>query len=226
MTSGLKGSKMAEESQAPRVKKAEGVALAAFVLGLCSLLGGLTSLPAIICAIIALSRRTSRRDLAVSGIVFALVLPAMLLPSYLDIISARGHAELRRTMNCQANLTMLGKAVGIYQALNNEAYPTSLATLRKADAYLQEFHCFWSRVPGDSYFYLAPSGRPVDVAPQTIIACDLLTAHPNGGRSILCADTTISNVRTDADFKQLLQKPCNAAFAAALREAERPSQRP
>lgn len=203
------------------------MALAAFVLGLCSLLGGLTSLPAIICAIIALSKHTSRRDWALSGIVFAVVLPVMVLVG-VNMMGGlgNGHVELRRTMNCQANLSKLGKAVSIYQALNNEAFPTTLATLRTADAELPILHCPWNRGTDEHYFYLAPTGRPEDVDPKTIIACDLHTAHPNGERSILRADTTFLIVRTDADFRQLLQKPCNAAFAAALPKAERPAQRP
>ena len=67
------------------------------------------------------------------------------------------------------------------------------------------------------YFYLAPSpGAPGDL----LMACDFKDNH-GGWRSVLYVPGNAKKL-TEVEFQAELAKPVNAAFAAALKNAEGP----
>jgi len=66
--------------------------------------------------------------------------------------------------------------------------------------------------------YLAPTGGAADVPDDLLVACDLRGNHGRG-RNVMYAHGNVG-LRTQVEFQAELAKPLNAAFAAALREAE------
>jgi len=114
----------------------------------------------------------------------------------------------------------------MYRHSNENKFPPDLETLIDAGLIHDRklFRCPAAR-SGRScdYFYLAPQGaHPL---PDTIIACDLWRNHKGKGRNVLHADGTVW-WETEKGFQAELDKPINAAFAAALRAAEGATDRP
>jgi hypothetical protein len=113
-------------AQAP--KATSGLAVAAFVLGICGfipILGVLLGLAGVVLAIIALARKVGGQGLAIAGLVCALagiffvniLTVAILLPTL-------GRArELARQAMCQANLNGIGKGVILYANDNMDRCP-------------------------------------------------------------------------------------------------------
>ena len=73
--------------------------------------------------------------------------------------------------------------------------------------------------------------RNLDVSPSAMVACDYIDNHldmgaSRSGRNVLTFDGAVRWMG-EAEFQAQLAQPQNAAFAAALREAEaRPVERP
>jgi competence protein ComGC len=202
----------------------KALALAAFILGLCSIipcLGFITGLLAIIFAIIALVKKTTRTWMAVTGLVLGITFPmaSAVLPAI--FVPVLGQArELARQAACQANMATLGQGMSIYKTEYKDVCPPNLDTLIKSgNVSEQSLHCpsSWNSPTSRDYIYVCPI-KMCD--PKTIIACDCGTWHTNGGRSILYTDGSVRFAKTDADFQAELAKPINAKFAAAMREAQ------
>ena len=126
-----------EQDNSPIELKTPGVAIAALVLGLLSLVFGLlTGIPAVICGIIAISSISSNPDtrkgmgIAVAGLIvgilgtvvitFVALMIAMLMPAL-----GRARAEARKTQ-CRSNLRGIGLALTIY-ANDNRGWSPSIA---------------------------------------------------------------------------------------------------
>jgi hypothetical protein len=111
--------------QAP--KATSGLAVAAFVLGLCGfipILGVLLGLVGIVLAIIALARKVAGQGLAIAGLVCALAgmffvnaLIAIVLPSL------GSSKELARQAMCQSNLNGFAKGLVLYANENMDRCP-------------------------------------------------------------------------------------------------------
>ncbi len=203
-------------------KKAAGLALAALVLGICSFvpcLGLLTAPVGAILGIVALAMGTTEKGKAAGGLATAVVgfvigqtlMVAILLP-------ALSHTrELAKRAICAANLHGIGQATALYVGENMDVFPPTLQHLIEAGQPEDIFVC-----PSDEdaepfdYFYLATDSN----APgNTLMACDFEGNHDDY-RNMLRADFSTMNV-DEEEFEALLQEPQNAAFAAALREAEK-----
>ncbi|MCD4824382.1 MAG: DUF4190 domain-containing protein [Phycisphaerae bacterium] len=175
----------------------------------------LFGLPTVICGIIALTTKRSKKGLAIVGIVL----------SFLAIFALffSGRILSRRAIS-QNNLHGLRHAITAYAAENNNQYPQQLSQLVK-EKYITEKRL---RYPGKeklgvAYCYLAPAK---DAPAETIIACEKAGFDFNEhGRNVLFANLFANrNLRWMAsdEFAKALAKPHNAKFAKALKLAEKP----
>lgn len=107
--------------------------------------------------------------------------------------------------------------MALYMAVNDDAYPPTLQHLIELGQPEDIFVCPSAEDEEPfGYFYLSTDSK----APgQTLIACDFEGNHDDY-RNVLRADWSSMNV-DEEEFEALLQFPWNAAFAAALREAEK-----
>ncbi len=210
-------------------KKAVGLAVAALVLGICGFipwLGFLCGLVAVILGIVALAQQTSRKGLAIAGIITGVTGPALmiaLMVAFLVPVLSRAKGPARR-VRCMSNLKSIGLAITFYTDENEDVYPADLESI--VDDYLVErtlLKCPSARSSRDcDYFYSPPPKTKEGVYElRSIIACDFKDNHDGESRSVLFA---VGSVRwlSEEDFQQELQQPYNAAFAAALREVEGP----
>jgi len=195
------------------------------VLGICALvpvLGIVLGLAAIVVGIIALAGRRPGKGMAIAGLVLGSVglMTAPLLPAILLPALARAREQARRTI-CTVNLSSIGKAVLIYQA-EHEAMPPDTDTLIRAGTSPKAFDCPSAKANRScDYFYFAPTDpKALSESDETIIACDY-NGNPPGGRNVLYLDGHVAWLSESA-FQRELAKPCNAAFAAALKKAEGP----
>lgn len=207
--------------------KGGGLAVAALVLGLCSLIpfiGGPLGLTAIILGIIALVQKTVRKTMATVGIavgaVGMLLMPGLLLAILLPSL---GRArELAKRSVCATQLSSVGKACAIY-VMDYDTSPPDLDTLMAHGSMPANVLKCPSADGGRQcdYFYL-DIGPPMGVRDPTaaIMACDYKGNHEDG-RNVLYVDGHVEWL-TEAQFQAELASPENAAFAAALREAEGP----
>jgi prepilin-type processing-associated H-X9-DG protein len=219
-----------DQSQADRRQKADRLAFLSVILGLVSLVPQLlavawvlgivmimgwacavVSLGAAIVGILALVRKTRHRKIALAGICASIV-GIMLFYSALTMARER----IMRAI-CGANFHSIGQAVALYQRDNKAEFPPTLQHLIDAGQGERAFTCPSTRheKPFD-YFYLPPT---MDAHWDTIIACDFEANHRDI-RNVLFADSHVRAMEIE-EFEQELAKPHNAAFAAALREAER-----
>ena len=127
--------------------------------------------------------------------------------------------EHSRLTVCATNLSAIGKATGIYM-LQKQSVPSSVqGFLDTGMASPQAFQC-----PGvkqhtacDYFLHWPPDAS---VPGDTMIACDYEANH-RGRRNVLSLRGTVTSL-TEADFADMLTLPHNAAFSAALRQAEGP----
>ncbi len=130
-----------------------------------------------------------------------------------DLSDARAQAQ---KVVCRVNLQGIVMSVNMYIQEHDEA-PATLEALIE-DGLMGEdiLKCPAAESHRDSdYFYHPPAE---DAPKETLIACDYRNNH-DGHRNALDLDGTVYWVTEEA-FQQLLDKPENAAFARALREAE------
>jgi hypothetical protein len=114
----------------------------------------------------------------------------------------------------------------MYCTENKDAFPPNLDVLvREGTVSAKMLQCpSAGRNRQCDYFYLAPSGDAADALDDLLVACDLRGNHGGEGRTVLHASLVCKWVREEA-FQAELDKPVNAAFAAALRKAEAEQQR-
>lgn len=132
--------------------------------------------------------------------------------------------ELTNRTVCMTNLRSINSSIMLYKSENDGKWPADLQTLiAQVQASPKLFTC--PCVRGGSgrpagrtcdYFYLPP--KP-DADPRTIVACDLGGNHRDGSRNILRAAGSVHRMSA-AEFQAELAAPANAAFAAALLQAE------
>jgi len=202
-------------------QKAAGVALAALILGLCGLIpgfGALCALAAIVLGIVALCKQTSRKGMAIAGLVLGLVMPvvqgiaiALTIPA---IQRVKGHAERAA---CASNMRQIGQAIHEYRRFYG-AFPESLdELLGEADLLPRHLRCpACEDSRAEHYFYLPPE----QLDRGTMMVCDLAGNH-EGGRNVLFADGHVDWM-TPEQFAKALARPANARFAEALERAEGP----
>jgi len=128
--------------------------------------------------------------------------------------------ELAQVSMCAGNLKAVGKAFQLYVTSHNGAPPGGIDALLEAKT-LQPEHL---KCPG------ARSGRtcdyflhfPAEPLPgDALIGCDLAGNHRDGRRSALSYGGAV-RLLTPSAFEAELARPINAAFAAALRQADPP----
>ena len=218
-------------------QKTSGLAVGALILGICGIvpfLGILLGGAGIVLGIVVLARNAGGRGFAIAGIVTGLgglvIVQALFVPTFLPGLGgARELTSHPPRARCGGNLNSISKAIAMYGVDNEDAFPPDLEVL------ITEGTVSWtmlrcpsvqSKMPWKQsaeenrrcdYFYLAPSlGAPRDL----LVACDYRDNHGEG-RNVLYAGTGVKWILEDA-FQAELAKPVNAAFAAALRKAERP----
>ncbi|KKK60545.1 hypothetical protein LCGC14_3023300 [marine sediment metagenome] len=204
-----------------------GLAIAALVLGSLAvfpLLGVPCGLIAIILGIISLARRARGTGMAVAGILLALLLGgAAQTATVVGLIRLAREAKqtAQRTVS-QVNLMSLGRGVVMYAADNDGQPPPSLQHLidqgMLVEGMLQSSDSEGGR---PDLFYSCPTPLADISNPMaTVIACSYEDIHP-GGRTVLFADGHVT-WESDSSFETIAADPQNAAFAAALKEAEGP----
>ena len=208
-------------------KKAVGIAIAALVLGICGFipwLGLLCGLTGIILGIIALAQGTSRKGLAVAGIVTGTAGPVLMIALVVAMVLPalnRAKEQARQTI-CQLNLNSISSSIFFYAADNNDAYPPNLQILIDTAAMPKKMlQCPSAKSGRDcDYFYFPPPKTEEGLYEiRLVMACDFKDNHKGKGRSVLFADG-YTQWMSEQDFQTELQQTYNAAFAKALREAE------
>lgn len=216
------------------VKGSQAMAGAAMGLGISALipcLGFVPGIIGIILGIVALVKRKAGQGMAIAGIAVGalgiLIAQSIGVTILVPVIMA-GIGESQRTV-CQSNVNVIGRSIDRYRQDHDGKYPADLAEL-VSEGLLAEgaFRC-----PGASegtarslplkdggkinsnYFYLPP---PADADPETMVLCDYRGNHTDG-RTVLYVDGNVEFVEEGVFLRQLALPP-NAAFAAALREAE------
>jgi len=159
--------------------------------------------------------------LAVVALPFIGFMAAMIVPA---LQQARQQASQTQ---CMVNLRSVGTSMDLYKLTmtGNRSYPADLvAMVDKGMISPKTLICpclrHGNRPAGRKcdYFYLPPSPG----GNQTIVACDFDGNHSDGSRNVLFTDGHIQRMSAAA-FQAELAKPENAAFAAALLQAEAPA---
>lgn len=208
----------------PQPASGGGMAVAALVLGICSILPGLgiiLGLVAVILGIVALANKRGSQGQAIAGLALGVLLglgqlvliPMVLLPS---LNRAR---ELAKRAMCGGNLSATGKFMSLYAAEYQDKLPPDLETLVTKN-YLSPdaLKCPSAKRARPHYFYFAP--KDGNFAPAyTLVACDFRDNHKGEGRNILLLNGNVM-WESEAAFQTRLADRINADFAAALRQAE------
>ena len=202
-------------------KRSRGLAIVALILGICGFIPCLTVLtvpPGIILGIVVLAKRRAGRWLAIGGIAAGVVSLGLILWLMASFLSR--DRELGTQTECAANLHQIGLAVLMYKADNQEMAPPDLDALADYDVTVSRaLNCPSCAVAGNvDYFYFP---LPVEARANPLMACDFKANHAGEDRSVLFADGAVGRMK-EAGFQAELSKPENAAFAAALAEAEGP----
>ena len=149
----------------------------------------------------------------------AAVMAALLLSSAGCTKAVTRSQDQARQVKCASTLKRISVAAIIYSNTHS-AFPASLQELVDAgDLQAKDLRCPAAEALGREcdFFYFQPTtaSRGSD-----LMACDLAGNHPNGDRGCL---TVTGSVRwlTEAEFQAELAAESNAAFRAALAEAER-----
>jgi len=131
--------------------------------------------------------------------------------------------ELTNRTVCMTNLRSINSSIMLYKSEHDGNWPAALQTLPAAYVGSPKlFTCpcvrSGSRPAGQTYdyFYFPPKS---DADPRTIVACDFGGNHRDGSRNILRAAGSVHRMSA-GEFQAELADPANAAFAAALSQAE------
>jgi len=192
------------------------VGVCAFILALVPclhILGAYVAIAVIIMGITSLFRKDGRKAAAVAGITLGLaafVLGAKPMTPYV---------EGAKKSICASNLHSIGQVVALYMSNNEGVPPPDLHTLIQAELSVPDgLRCPLVRHSdrASDYFYMPP-GKDADG--RSMIACEFKGNH-SGGRHVLYYDSSATWMGRK-DFAAELAKPQNAAFAKALRVAEK-----
>jgi len=187
--------------------------------------GGLLAVAALVLGIVAVVKSTSKKGMGAAGLVLSLVAGIAVFGGlFLALHRAR---DLAQGAVCASNVNEIGWYYIMYQTESDDASPPSLEALMDHYAAHGDPECrrlltcpaARGRHPQPHYFYLAPKGP---ARGKTLILCDLKGNHPRGERAVLTYGASVERFRTEAEFQAALARPENAAFAAALKEADRP----
>ena len=201
-------------------KPPSGLAITAFILGLCGfipLLGILLGLIAVVLGIVALakSRGCGLPGLAIAGILIGAITmigqPVLLVPALSRAV------ELANQASCKANLKGIGRAVAMYQTENRSQYPENIeALIEKGLVTADAFNCPSVKAPGRqrSYFHFFPK-RSGDARGSTFMICDLKGNHPDG-RAVANVSGQVFFL-SEEEFQSQLTRPENADFARAMK---------
>ncbi len=132
--------------------------------------------------------------------------------------------ELTNRTVCMSNLRSINSSIMLYKSEHDGNWPAALQTLPAAYVGSPKlFTCPCVRADSRrpvgrtcDYFYFPPKS---DADPRTIVACDLGGNHRDGSRNILRAAGSVHRMSA-GEFQTELADPANAAFAAALWQAE------
>ena len=202
-------------------QKTSLLAVGALILGICGIvpvLGILLGGVGIVLGIVALAKRAGGKGLAVGGIIAGIV--GIVIGQMWLVPELTSLKELDKRCRCGGNLNAIGNSIAAYWAENQGAYPRDLDVLVRQGLVAKTM----LRCPGGEgnrrcdYFYLAPSGDAAAVPDDLLVACDLRGNHRDV-RNVMYASGSVKRL-TEVEFQAELAKPVNAAFAAALREAE------
>jgi hypothetical protein len=100
-----------------------------------------------------------------------------------------------------------------------ETLPPTLGDLPYEPKIRRDLTCPCADGPGMGYFYLRPPSIFKPRLPRQLVLCDFRDNHGPDNRGVLFADGSRSRC-TDKEFQELLARPENATFAAALRQVE------
>ena len=183
---------------------------------------------AVILGIIALGKPGNpRRGMGLAGLILGgvglILIPVVALLVGILMPSLGRAREIAQMSMCGANMNGVGMGVIMYQAEHEDAPPPDLQTMIDMGSISKELLTCPSakgKHPQPHYFYFPPSGS--GVPGTTFIMCDLKGNHPRDGRNVLTYGASVQKFRTEALFQQALARPENAAFAAALKKADRP----
>jgi prepilin-type processing-associated H-X9-DG protein len=156
--------------------------------------------------------------LAVVALPIVGMLTAMIVPAV-----QQAQERVNQT-KCMVNMRAVGMYVDLYklEVTANKSFPADLdAIVKKGYVTPKQLTCPClrsdSRPVGRKYDYFyfprSPGGN------QAIVACDFGGNHTDGSRNVLYADGRVIKMTADT-FQAELADPANAAFAAALLQAE------
>ena len=158
-----------------------------------------------------------------TGLLVVPLVAATLVPTL-----QRGKVLTNRKV-CMSNLASIGKALVLYQAVNDNQMPPNFDALIADGQPPKLFVCPSvnpSRRPSGrrfDYFYMPLGVARVNDPYNRLVACDFRANHGGDQRNWLTAGQSVMVMEgTEADFQSLLARPVNADFAAALRAAEGP----
>ena len=206
-------------------KQSKDLAVAALVLGICGFvpcLGAVTAVVGIILGIRVLAGRRPGKRLAIGGIVtgtvsLLLVQVAIMVgfpPSFFGRVNGGGQSPCRSSLKC------ISTSVALYMTDYDGVVPANLQAL--VDEKFLDRHRMQCPSEGTDgkvdYFYFC---LPADAPGYAFMACDFKGNHGGKGRSVARFDTSVRYL-TEAEFRKLLARPQNAAFAKALAEVEGP----
>ena len=201
----------------PGPAQSTGLAVAALVLGICGLIpmaGALTALIAVALAVASLTTKRPGRGMAIAGFVMgvlSLIGHVVLIISVITMVN-RARPAMQQAMT-QARLNFVGMAIQNYTSFNGQAPPNLQTLVSTGDLAAGQL------AAGPSVVYVA--AKP-STPGSAIVACLLIPAGGDANaRHVLFADGSVTQMN-EQEFQAALNKPENAAFAAALSQSQRP----
>jgi len=119
---------------------------------------------------------------------------------------------------CAANMPFLVDALSRYQRRFAKPAPNLQVLADENYVSTAQLHCRGAEGRSVSYFFYPGFVKSDETDKQRLLLCDLRDNHP-GGQNVLFANGRFGWY-TSQDFQRLLELPENAAFAAALAQAE------
>jgi len=195
--------------------KTSGLAIAALVLGLVSIvpcLGFLTVIPAIVISIIALVKiggsqgQLTGKGMAIAGLVVAL-LATLIIPVSI-LMPALGRArELAKRVQCQSNLSAVGRSVGMYANEYKGEMPPTLETLFDTEGLspLSLLCPSSGDVSGDNSYIYRGEDLPVNAPGEMIVAYDKYENHLGECRNVLFYDSSVRRLE-EFEFERAIER--------------------